>query len=571
MKITSNKGFAGIDERIGLQNTVSAAAVSDNFFITSDGSLAKRPGEKVVHQFAGDISGIWNGDISGETMLVVASAGELYRLHPSETGEIPQHIGSIGGGRCIMFEFNGRLYIKTPVSYHKYDGEALELVEGYIPTVAINCSCDGGGELYEQINLISDYRRVLISPDGEKTLYKLIENGIESIYSVLLNGKDMSSGYHFDAEKSEISFINPPAEGINTLEIVYRKPTSDSDKERIMKCTRIMLFGGNSDGRAFFWGNPDLPNYRFHSDLANGVPSVEYFPVNAYTVIGRSAINCIVQQYDRQLIFTKDEAFYSYSELRTDSLGNSYSSFPVFGLNGSKGCLFESDGCVVDNRPVTLCGDGINLWESTSVLNEKNAVCISGPIQKSLSNEMSNGLISPKIFDFQANRELFFVNGTNAYIYNYGNGNWYRYTDFPCECYAINGEKLFLAQNSTLYVLSNSNEPMPLQTCVWKSVPISCGNADGMCDITSFCADVYAKGEVTLKIAFESENRKRTERFLKFPKDFDSSCRVAFRPAVKRTMPFSLEISVYGSGICNLNGACIEARKKERSRRFGIL
>lgn len=571
MKITAKNGFSGIDERIGIQSTVTAASVSDNFYITPDGSLTKRAGERVLQQFSGEIGGIWNGDIAGESMLVVASGGDLYRVHPTVANEIPQLIGCVGTGRCIMFEFNGLLYIKTPESYHKYDGVTLTLVEGYIPIVAINCTHDGGGELYEQINLISDFRKVLVSPDGVNTLYKLIEDGIEEIASVFCDGNDMQGEYTFNAARSELSFATVPPEGVNTIEIVYRKTNSESDKKRIMNCNRIMLFGGNSDGRAFFWGNPDLPNYRFHSDLANGVPSVEYFPVNAYTVIGRSAINCIVQQYDRQLIFTKDEAFYSYSELRTDILGNAYSSFPVFGLNGSKGCLFETDGCVIDNRPVTLCNDGINLWESTSVLNEKNAVCISEPIRKSLAQEMSTPLNSPKIFDFQANRELYFVNGTNAYIYNYGIGCWYRYTDFPCDCFAINGDKLYLANNKTLYVFHTSNESLPLQECIWKSAPITAGNVNSLCDITSFCADVYVKGAATLSFAFVSANRERTERLIKFPKDSDRYCRITFRPAVKRTMPFSLEFSAYGDGDCKLHGVSIETRQKERSRRFGIL
>lgn len=571
MKLTANNGFSGIDERVGIQSSVSAASLSDNFYITPDGSLTKRAGERVLQHFAGEISGIWNGDIAGESMLIVASGGDIYRVHPTIANEIPQVIGCVGMGRCIMFEFNGWLYIKTPVSYHKYDGNTLTLVEGYIPTVAINCTHDGGGELYEQINLISDFRKVLISPDGINTLYKLIESDVEEVVSVLHNGRSMQGGYYFDVEKSEISFVAVPPEGVNTIEIVYRKTNSESDKKRILNCNRMMLFGGNSDGRAFFWGNPDLPNYRFHSDLANGVPSVEYFPVNAYTVIGRSAINCIVQQYDRQLIFTKDEAFYSYSELRTDTLGNTYSSFPVFGLNGSKGCLFETDGCVIDNRPVTLCNDGINLWESTSVLNEKNAVCISDPIRKSLSQEMSEPLDSPKIFDFQANRELYFINGGNAYIYNYGNGTWYRYTEFPCDCFAINGDTLYLARNNILYIFNMSNESLPLQECIWKSAPMTAGNVNALCDITSFCADVYVKGAVTLKFSFVSANLERTVRFISFTKDDDRYCRVTFRPAIKRTMPFSLEFSVYGDGDCQLHGISIETRKKERSRRFGIL
>lgn len=571
MRITSQNGFSGIDERVELQSAATHASVIENFYITDSGSLARRPKIRTVKSFGGQICGIWSGNIGGEDMLIVASNGALYRIPPNDFDSEPELLGAIGDGDCLLFEFNGILYIKTNESYHKYDGTEFAVVEGYIPTVVINCGVEGGGETFEQINLICDKRRQLVSPDGNSTKYKLVEDGVAEIVSVFANGKDMSGGYLFDSETGYISFINAPAEGLNTLEIVYRVNDDTGNRDRILRCNRIMLFGGNSDGRAFLWGNPRYPNYRFHSDLANGVPSVEYFPVNAFTVIGNSRINCIVQQYDRQLIFTKNEAFYSYSELRTDALGNVYSSFPVFSLNGSKGCLFETEGCVIDNRPVTLCEDGLNLWESTSVLNEKNAVCFSQPIKRSIGSMMSFGLENPKMFDFQAKHELYFVNAQNAYVYNYGNGAWYIYTDFKCEYYSVYGSTLYMSFGDQLYMMQSGDAPSDADSSIWKSAYLTNGQNDGLCDIIGFCADVYIKGSVEIKFGFENENGKLLERVFSFPEDEDRFCRISFRPSLKRTMPFRLSFDVSGQGDCVLHGVSIKTREKERSRRYGIL
>ncbi|MBO7157079.1 MAG: hypothetical protein J6W31_00590, partial [Clostridia bacterium] len=86
-----------------------------------------------------------------------------------------------------------------------------------------------------------------------------------------------------------------------------------------------------------------------------GQPSAEYFPENNYTVIGSYPITDIISQYDRQLIFTKERAYYSYCQLRTDVEGHLYSSFPVFNLNGEKGSLLPFGGCIMNNEPVTVC------------------------------------------------------------------------------------------------------------------------------------------------------------------------------------------------------------------------
>ncbi|MBQ4316731.1 MAG: hypothetical protein IJC20_00640, partial [Clostridia bacterium] len=431
MKITSQKGFTGLDERIKLQTSASAASVLENLRITDGGSLTKRPEIYNVAHFDDEINCVWCGSINNTEQIIVASGGLVYRLLPSDTLETPELIGEVGIDDCMMFEFNGYLYIKTHYTYSKYDGNRLYEVAGYIPTVAINCNASGQGELFEQINLLSDMRKQLFSADGTSTSYKLAEDDAD-VVSIKIDGKEFTDGYFFDPTVRQINFELAPKEGINNIEVIYQKMTAREDRNRIMKCNKIMLFGGNSDGRAFLWGNEDFPNYRFHSELANGIPSVEYFPINAFTVIGNSKINCIAQQYDRQLIFTKNEAYYSYCELRDDGVGNIVSSFPVYSLNGNKGCLFETDGCNIDNRPVTLCHDGLNMWESTSVVNEKNAICFSSPIAESMSKILSGSIDNLIMFDFQANRELYFISGGTAYIYNYGNGTWYTYTNMNC-------------------------------------------------------------------------------------------------------------------------------------------
>ena len=98
--------------------------------------------------------------------------------------------------------------------------------------------------------------------------------------------------------------------------------------------------------------------------------------------------------------------------MRTDSAGKVYSSFPVFSLNSSKGNLVTASGCAVNGKPVTMCRDGINIWESTAIENEKNSVCFSAPIADVIRGVQAAGEWSKcRLFDFQTASELYLAYG----------------------------------------------------------------------------------------------------------------------------------------------------------------
>ena len=572
MRVSTIKGFSGIDQRADFVKSLGVASDMRNLRVTDGGSLVKRNGEIQVWTAPERIEYIWSGSLNGEELIVLAADSKLYKLRPNSIPASSFTIGYIGSGKCFIFQFGGILYIKTETTYHKYDGNRLTAVEGYIPLVALSCKPSGEGEIFEQINLICDKRRQLFSPAGNAMVYKLAEDNISDVHEIKLNGVTISVPFELDKEKGQIQFMSPPPEGTNSLEIIYSK-TNDADfKKRIFGCRKMMLFGGNSDGRIFLWGNEDHPNHRFHSELADGVPSAEYFPVNGFTIIGNSRINCIVQQYDKQLIFTDREAFYSYCELKTDSLGNVYSSFPVFSLNNGKGCIIETEGCVMNNRPVTLCSDGLNMWESTAVVNEKNAICFSDPIQNSMKEILNSDLSGIKLFDFQANRELFFIHDKSAYIYNYGNGSWYRYDKFPIDCYSVYGNLLYFARKDRLFVFGNELEYDLEGVGYWESAYMDGGHSSGACDLVRFEADMHIKGLECIRFEFKrSGEQYLSQRELEYPEGTDKYMRISIRPFLKRALPFKITFTDNGPGKCVLHGITFKTRNKERSHRHGLL
>ncbi len=565
MNVTSVKSFVGIDRRKKLQSTPSSAFDMRNLRVTHGGSLEMRARTKTLCVLNSEIEGLWCGSLDKREIILAAAGGMLYLIDPNTYSA--SALGSIGLGECLMFEFANCVYCKTEGYYGKYDGNTLAEVEGYIPCVAISCAPSGEGELFEEINLLSDKRRQLFSGDGDSLYYRLAEADISEIISIKVDGVEYVGNYSLDSTIGAVSFEKYPNAGLNNIEITYRKAYGESDKSRIMKCKRAMLFGGNSDGRVFLWGNEDMPNCRFHSELANGVPSAEYFPVNGFTLIGSSKINCIIQQYDKMLIFTKNEAFYSYCELKADALGNVVSSFPVFSLNGGKGCLFETNGCVIDNRPVTLCDDGLNMWESTSVENEKNAICFSDPINEAIRESVSFG-DELFLFDLQALGELYFIANGTAFVYNYRLGAWYCYDSFGGSHFRVWRDKLYYASGSGLCAYSEAFERE--SGGYWQSNYISNGHDDNECDVTLIQADIYVRGGASVTFTAEKSNGERKTRKFSFGADTDRYMRIAFRPSLKRALPFRLSVYMEG-GLCVLHSLTAKTRKKERSRRFGIL
>ncbi len=454
MKYTHmTRAFGGIDERCTFADGLALSPYMRNFRVTENRTLQKRYGITTLIPAGETVTGLWSGYLGGARLFLYTAGGKLYSVE-QETG-ISVELGDVGEGRNTLFAFGRAVYIKNAAKYSRYDGETLSEVQGYTPLVAIGCDASGAGEPFEDVNMLSSKRRVLYSADGTSGTYMLPENNIRSVVSVRKDGgTDVS--FTADLQEGSILLQSPVDKGINNLEVVYDTGTSRADV--ILGAAGVMLFGGDTDGHVFLWGNPEYPAYRFHSELADGQPSAEYFPENNYTVIGDSEITDIISQYDRQLIFAKDRAFYSYRELQTDAAGNVYASFPVYNLNGEKGNLLKNMGCIMNNEPVTLCADGLNKWTSTTVENEKNAVCFSGAIGKSMRHLLASGdLSSVRLFNLRATGELFLIAGETAYIYNYRVGAWYAYDNFAADCMTECDGVLYFSRGSNILFLDETS------------------------------------------------------------------------------------------------------------------
>lgn len=500
--------FYGIDQRKTFGDDLSYASDMKNYRVTEDHTLKKREGERAVYRAPAEIAGMWSGYLGSERHFLFIAGGRLYRLDTKT--QSAAEVGNVGFSPCTMFQFRQRLYIKSEETYCYFDGTSLQQVEGYIPLVAIGCTPAGAGETFEDVNLLSPYRRVEFISDGKSDTFRLPERNLQDITGLKIDGGPSALAIlSKDLKNGTLRLESVPTKG-DVVEVTYRV---DSDRrEVVLKARGVMLFGGDTDGHVFLWGNPDAPNVRYHSELADGQPSAEYFPENNYTVIGDSEITDIVSQYDRQLIFTKERAFYSFCELQTDVLGNVYASFPVYNLNGEKGSLLKNAGCIVNNEPITLCADGLNRWSSTTVENEKNAICFSGPVQKTMSELLAQGQFdSMRLFNLRPSGELFlFHGGDGALVYRYRIGVWYAYSGLRVRYPVEHEGALYYAVGSQIRCLDPS-AGADIDGSIeasWESPYLSMGGGgvSGRVKLTRMEWTLRAEGEPDFAVSFGGEH-----------------------------------------------------------------
>ncbi len=465
--------FLGFDD--GAKDMAHAVS-SENFCVDANGTLYKRPGLKKVIGSDDEMTSFKAVTLNGKRLITYVS-GSKFCVYDTDA-ELGITLGNVGSDRASIFAFDGKIYVLSESGYYRYDGISFSSVEGYVPLVAVSVSPSGGGTPYENVNMLTPKRREQFTPDGTSTVFRLAEKGISSVDEVRDMGEIVDvSHYTCDLINGSVTFDSPPDAFPNGIEVTYSAGTSR--RSDFLKLRHVMLFGSNADERVFLWGSPDEPCMRYHSELADGVPSAEYFPVTSYTMIGNSPITDIIQQYDKQLIFTSDEAYYSVCEMKTSASGQLYASFPVFPLNPSKGNLLYGTGCTMNGLPVTLCRDGINVWESTDVETEKNAVCISHPIWSMIKASLTETGSGARMTSDIAGSRLFFAYMNKLFVFDHRLKAWYIWTDVQTtEMFEAFG-KFYICSGDSLYGLNDAIKNVS-SSYVTPYVPVA---GDGLKDI----------------------------------------------------------------------------------------
>lgn len=263
-RIYSN--FRGVDfrgEEINLVRSPDSLNVWKDYKQTE--SIRTRPGMKKIRESNAHVNGI---HFFNDHMLVHES-DELYKRISDDEWQV---IADLADAPSQSFFYDGYLYIKDGTHYVRYDGEKVEDVVGYIPTTSIARKPMGGGTIYEDINMLSDYRKNSFLADGGSFDFFLDVMNIDTDYVPEVTVNDVivpQSEYEVDYADGRIKFITSPpgaplTDGQDNVIIKFKKAVPQY-KECIKGCTLLQVF----DNRVFFSGYHKQPNTVWHCSLNN--------------------------------------------------------------------------------------------------------------------------------------------------------------------------------------------------------------------------------------------------------------------------------------------------------------
>ena len=227
-------------------------------------SIRTRPGMEQKVSFPSTVYGIW----FYKDFMLVHSGKNIYKV-------------TSGGQKTILFSNANQIqsnafiyedvwYFKDGANYLKYDGESIKDVVGYIPTTSIARKPIGGGTTYEDINMLSDYRKNSFLSDGGSFDYYLDVMNIDNDFVPEVRVNDEVVGqdqYEVDYKAGIITFLHsapdaPLTDGQDNVVITFKKYVNGY-RENILRCTLLQVF----DNRVFFSGNTEYPNVVWHCSL----------------------------------------------------------------------------------------------------------------------------------------------------------------------------------------------------------------------------------------------------------------------------------------------------------------
>lgn len=267
--ITRNySNFRGVDfsnKEVALHRSPDSLNMWKDYKNDLGKCIETRPDIELVESYDNTIFGLFFYKVGNTEMKIVHCGTKLYKVVGSSRTEI---FTGMKPFKSNAFVFNNILYIKDGINYLSYDGDTCKNVVGYIPTTSIGRKPAGGGTIYEDVNMLSNYRKNTFLGDGKSTTYYLDSKSIDSIYQIKVNGelKEFNKDYTVNTISGSVVFSAPPGapltDGQDNVEITYGK-TISGYADRIKKCTLLEVF----DNRVFFSGNQDYPNTIWHCSL----------------------------------------------------------------------------------------------------------------------------------------------------------------------------------------------------------------------------------------------------------------------------------------------------------------
>ena len=265
----------------------SRSPLCTNIMADGGGMPEKRPGWRVLHQRQNKINGLYSGVFDGVLKKLAHVGPRLYEFTDDGETEPVQLLGGIANHKSRGLMLGGKLWIVTGSEYICYDGTtASKSFDRYVPTITISRPPAGGGTSFEDVNMLTPYRKESFQTDGTSTEF-VLSGSIDSsgTVTVWIDDVEQTTGFTVNRAQGKVTFSTAPEApviGGGDRVVIQYPHTVSGYADRIGKCTIIGTYGLGGDNRIFLSGNPDFPN----RDWMSGFGDPTYFPDRGYSVLG---------------------------------------------------------------------------------------------------------------------------------------------------------------------------------------------------------------------------------------------------------------------------------------------
>lgn len=356
----------------------------------------KRPGWETVYSLDGEVFNIWFCTLNGKKYMLCHCGDKIYSVY--ENNKVIKS-GVAKGKGCGFYALKGDkggFYILTTEQFLFFDGEKIQNVSdvAYIPLVTIAKTPKGGGESYENINLLSPKRRENFIGTQEDLVYQLGTDNIENIDKIEVLNEDgshrllnLNIDYTFDKALGKITFVKQHPTlitGQDNIFVTYTK-TIAGYKEKIEKCTISTMFGLGGENRVFLSGNPLCPQ----KDFWSGVFDPSYFSDLDYSVIGsgQTAVMGYLKLGEYLGIVKEGNGQDTSLFLRRATMNDGKALFTVQGGISGIGAISKNCFALLNDEPLFLSSRGVFAVSNSVITSEKIIVNRSYQVDAKLTAE----------------------------------------------------------------------------------------------------------------------------------------------------------------------------------------
>lgn len=448
--------FRGVDfrgEEINLMRSPDALNVWKDYKYTE--SIRTRPGIELVTSFTDNVYGVF---FYGDKMLV-HSGSKLYQIVNGVKTELYTGLKEAVSN---SFVYEDVWYFKDGMNYLQYDGTTIQDVSGYIPTTTIARKPMGGGTKYEDVNMLSDYRKNSFLSDGMSMTYVLDVMNIDTDYVPVVTVNDEvveTSEYTVDYTEGKIIFSTTPpdaplTDGQDNVVIQFKKAVPQY-RDCILKCNLLQVF----DNRVFFSGNPDYPNMVWNSSLNDPTycSDLDYYKEG----MDEAAVRGLVAGNNALWVFREPSDANTTVFYHTPAIDDEYGKiYPSSHSSITTGCV----------------GKAINFNDDIVFFSDRGMEGISGDVTTEQVVAHRSSLVDRKMISEQRYKDmvlaewegyLFVFIGNKAYLADsravFTNENHIEYEWFMWQldhdviCATVNNGILYIGTNGGIYTLTDTD------------------------------------------------------------------------------------------------------------------